>query len=306
MPKSTSETSSQVEENLVARSVLDFLYHDSRRIGSFLSQFEGDGHLQQLTRTKHGLRGKKETSSRDVKGNLGVASGGLKGETETALEMNEGYARVFDPYWANARAFLDHLSEREMIQRDITAAAVGQFVLAKGWLNILDLAMFKDVWKIPEVRKKIQSGAVSSKPIAQMNAAEKAVHKEQKENMEMLLAMMQIMPHSVHASMITNAEDPSLVWCALREEYLVTPASDLTLAHGATMPGEWSILGILSAAPEFVNPDLSGNADDQMAGLMQSIVGQVSKTIAPIVRVALGRPAAASAVTPLLIFREVA
>lgn len=305
MPKSTSATSDQVEEGSSAPSVLDFLYHDSRRIGSFLSQFEGDGHLQQLTRTKDGSRGKKETSAHDMKGNVGIASGKLHGSTETALEMAEGYARVFDPYWANARAFLDYLSERHMLQRDMGSAQIGQFVLAKGWLSVLDLMMLKDAWKLPTLQRNMLSSALSSKAMSLMTAAEKAAHKEQKENTEMMLEMMQTLPHSVHASMITSSDTPSLIWCSLRQEYLVTPATDLTLAHGATMPGEWSIVGILSASPEYATPDLGDNENNQVPGMMQSVVGQVSQMLAPVVRVALGRPAAASAITPLLIFREV-
>jgi hypothetical protein len=48
-----------VEEASSAPFVLDFLYHDSRRIGSFLSQFEVDGHLQSFTRHKDAARSKK-------------------------------------------------------------------------------------------------------------------------------------------------------------------------------------------------------------------------------------------------------
>ncbi len=71
------------------------------------------------------------------------------------------------------------------------------------------------------------------------------------------------------------------------------------------MSGNWSIIGILSAHPEYLAPDLTQKFDSEDFGLMQSIVGQLSKILAPIVRVSLGRPAAAYAVTPLLIFREV-
>ncbi|MFV1919151.1 hypothetical protein VPH46_06930 [Sphingomonas sp. MJ1 (PH-R8)] len=304
-PENTSATSDPADGDSSAPFVLDFLYHDSRRIGSFLSQFEGDGHLQQLTTTKNGSRGKKETGSRDVKGTLGVASGALTGSTETSLSMAEGYSRVLDPYWANARAFLDYLSEREMIQRDLSAADIGQFVLAKGWLNILDLAMMKDAWKLPAIQRKAKAGAVPTTPTSKMTAAQKAEIREQKENTEMFLEMIQLMPHSVHASMITSDDEPKLVWCSLREEYLTTPASDLMLAHGARMPGEWSIVGILTAPPEYIVPEFEAANDSSVPGLMHSMVGQMSQTLAPLVRVALGRPAAANAITPLLIFREV-
>lgn len=306
MPNNTSKTSALADESLSAPSVLDFLYHDGRRIGSFLAQFEGDGHLQQFTRTKDASRGKRESSSQEAKGNIGVAGGKLQAGKEIALEMVEGYARVFDPYWANARAFLDYLSQNEMIQRDLTSAELGQFVLVKGYLSVLDLVMFKEAWKMPAFQRKVKEGVSPSKKLGNMTAAEKSKQREEKDNTDLMLEMMQIMPHSIHASLVLSGDQPGLLWCTLKEEYIVTPASDIVLAHGAMMPGEWIMVGILSAKPEYLTPDLTDLGSDQVPGLMQSVVGQVSSMIAPIVRVALGRPAAAYAMTPLLIFREVA
>jgi hypothetical protein len=163
--------------------------------------------------------------------------------------------------------------------------------------------MFKDAWKLPTVQRKVREGAAPTKKVSQMTAAEKQAHQEQKDNTDMMLEMIQIMPHSVHATMITFDESPKMLWCTLRDEYFVIPASDIVLAHGAMMPGEWTIMGILNAQPEFVAPQPDTEVD-QTPGFMQSVVGQVSKLIAPVVRIALGRPAAAHAITPLLIFRE--
>lgn len=307
MPKSTSKTSELADENSIAPFVLDFLYHDSRRIGSFLSQFEGDGHLQQFTRAKDGKRGKKESSSNDVRGNLGVASGKIQGSTEIATEMNESYESVFDPLWSNARAFLDNLSEHNLLSRSLEQANIGQFVLAKGYLGIRDLAMFKEAWKLSSVQKKVRVGSISGQKNRNMTAAQKAAAREQDENTALFFDMIQIMPHAVHAQLITTQEtEARMVWCTLNQNYLVSPPSDITLAYGGMMAGEWSIVGVLSAHPEFLTPSLDQQFDTEMFGLTESVVGQVSNALAPIVRFALGRPSAAYAVTPLLIFREVA
>lgn len=293
-------------ESRAKNSVFDFLYHDNRRIASYLAQLDELGHLQQITRTDQS--GEAEGRNTTTAGNLGIP-GALGGKIESGTEAGSTHSetsqRTYDPFWANAIRFLDLLTERGMIQRDLTSADIGQFVLAKGSLTVLDLAMFKDAWKLPSVQRKVMEGAFQ-KPKSTMTTAQKAEVREQKENAELMLDMIQIMPHSVHASMITSGNDQAhLLWCTLKEEYLVTPAADMTLAHGATMPGEWAILGILSAKPEYQTHDPNGSADDGAPGVMQSVVGQVSKTIAPIVRLALGRPAAAHAVTPLLVFREV-
>ena len=286
-------------------SVLDFLYQDSRRIGSFLAQFEGDGHLQELTRTKDGSKGKRDSSSHEAKGNIGVAAGTVKGGIETTAEMQEGFAKVFDPYWSNARAFLDYLSDGDLLNDDIKSANIGQFVIATGFLSIHDLAMFKDAWKMKAIQSKLRGEGSIGKKVANMTAAEKAADREQRENMDLFLEMLQILPHTVHARMLASHDDvASLVWCTLNQDNLVVPASDIALTYGATMAGKWSIVGILSAHPEYMTPELESDGIDDF-GIYESVIGQVSKQLAPIIRVALGRPAAAHAITPLLIFRGV-
>jgi hypothetical protein len=298
----TSEMQEDASEN---PSVYDFLYNDSRRIGSYLSQF-GVGHLQQLTQTKEAERGSKKGS--ETEGKLGVPGlgGGTHKQTQqTSLAAAESSVRVYDPLWTNARAFLNHLSENSLIQRNIDEANIGQFVLATGYLGIQDLAMFKDAWKLQSIQRKVKAGVGDGKKIANMTAAQKAEAREEQENRDLFLDMLQIMPHSVHARMITQGDDAKLIWCTLNQDYLVVPASDIVLTYGEIMSGEWSIIGILSAHPEYLTPDLVQEFDDKDFGLMHSIIGQLTKIMAPIVRVTLGRPAAAHAITPLLIFREV-
>ncbi|WP_443024817.1 DUF6414 family protein [Sphingomonas sp. Leaf22] len=310
MPYENLTTSKAEEENTEEISVLDFLYHDSRRIGSFLSQFEGDGFLQQLTRNKSGTRGSKNNSKKQGGINIGFGSGKIDADKEASLSIAEGYTRVFDPYWANAREFLNFVIEKNILKNDISLSSIGQFVKVNGYLSVSDLGMIKNAWKVNSIQKKIMGGAAPEKSAAHMTAAEKAAfkreEKESQENSELLLDMLQMLPHSINASLITDEEDlPSLVWGALREEYLTMPASEIVLAHGSRLPGIWSIVGILTALPEWVVPDLNKTLNGEI-GVLNSMVGQVSEQLAPIVRFALGRPVGAFAITPLLIFREVA
>jgi hypothetical protein len=120
------------------------------------------------------------------------------------------------------------------------AIATSQDVLVKGYLSVLDLSMMKEAWKLPSIQKKALGGSKPDKLLSQMTAAERTVfkdaQKEARENSELMLEMMQILPHAIHASLITSDDDDDnarLVWGALREEYLVTPANDITLAHGS-------------------------------------------------------------------------
>ncbi|MFM9977860.1 MAG: hypothetical protein ACKVOP_07440 [Sphingomonadaceae bacterium] len=304
---SKSEVTVSPAEQGVAEqdSVFDFLYHDSRRIASFLSQFDNNGHLTGITQGESVAKGAKRSKKIGLSGNSPFGGGGLEFEIGPGETGAQSLERAYDPFWTNARLFLDVLTERSMIQRDIGAANIGQFVLASGFLSIQDLAMFKDAWRLPSIQRKVKAGATGGKKAGNMTTVQKAELREQQENTDMLLDMMQILPHSVHARMLTSGDgDTKLVWCTLDQNCLVAPASDITLTYGATMAGEWSILGILSAYPEYLTPDLNQENDFESFGLLESVVGQVSNVLAPIVRVTLGRPAAAFAVTPLLIFRE--
>ncbi len=61
--------------------------------------------------------------------------------------------RTYDPVWNNAIDLLTYLNERGMIQRDISQAHTGQFVMAKGTLGIIDLALLQTVWGVPAFRE---------------------------------------------------------------------------------------------------------------------------------------------------------
>lgn len=288
------------------RSVLDFLYHDSRRIGSFLAQFEGDGHLQQLTRTKDGSRAKKEQSQADIKGTVGFASGTHKGSTETGVTLEEGYARVFDPYWANALEFLDVLDGRGMIRRELSSATLGQVVLVSGNLTILDLAMLKNAWGLKSVQAFARAGQ-AAQPSGNRQQRHNKTAQTQITEADLMLELMTVLPHSINASLFNDNQET--VWASLRDEYMVTPASDLALAHGMYLPGDWSMLGILTACPDFGSiehqTNLAAIGNDLEAGLVKSVVGQIAQTLAPIIRTISGRPSNSYAITPLLIFREI-
>jgi len=304
MPNNTSKISELADEASSAPSVLDFLYHDSRRIASFLSQFEGDGHLQQLTRTKGGTRGKRESSSHEAKGNLGVASGKMQGGTETALEMAEGYARVFDPYWANARAFLDYLSDRDLLQHDITATRIGQFVLVKGSLIVADLVPFREIWKSNMVRQFMVASANQQESGAANRQQRKSNQRGQSSPPTEADLVLELLPYLPHSSQIHIVTDEYAAWGTADSDYLTGSFADLALKHGAKIAGEWSALGILDGLP-FEVGELMTPLEQLRVGMSSESVAKVPLTLAPNIRQMLGRPLLSYGITPLLIFREV-
>ena len=299
--------------------VLDFLYHDSRRIASFLSQFDELGHLQRVTQTDESAAKEKEGSitggSLGVPGTLGKHE---KGKTASSWE-SETAQRVYDPFWANARRFLDLLTEGDMIQRDIENARIGQFVLSTGSLIILDNSMLRAIWDQPAVSKfiKAQEKAAAEAQAADQDALEPINRKQRRAEQskarktrpetpevsetELALALMPHMPHSGQLHIVT---DDFAVWAAAADEALVAPMSELILKHGQKVAGQWSMLGILDALPweqaEMMNP-----LEMVRVGMTQESISNAALQMAPAIRRALGRPLLSYGMTPLLVFREV-
>jgi hypothetical protein len=110
-------------------SVFDFLYCDTPRIASFLAQFDNSGSLTGIVRSEHAHRGTQKAFKKEASGTLLAISGGVSHEKDTTAEYGQESQRMYDPAWANARAFLDLLSERSLINRDVPSAGIGQFVL---------------------------------------------------------------------------------------------------------------------------------------------------------------------------------
>ena len=262
-------------------SVYDFLYHDPRRIASFLAQFSQHGHLESLSRSESTAAGTTDKSV--VTGRAGlpaVGSVGGSGETTASESVTEALTKTYDPLWANALALLDHLSQHGLIRRDVTQASIGQFVLAQGELDIVNLGTLHAAWAENPIRKLITSGVRGKEPRAQMEAG---------------FSFIRMLPHSIQA--VLRGE--IAVWCCLQSGGMTTPVDDLLLKHGVAVHGRWSLLGILDAVPDsgVLADDPPVGPEDSMATLMRAL--------APLARQVLGRPPSHYGVTPLLILREI-
>lgn len=290
MLESDSTASVVAQDEPGSDSVFDFLYHDARRVGSFLAQFDDSGHLQQIKQTE--AVAKTSGNKTTVSGATGipvVAQGQIASDRTSGKEGREGTERVYDPLWTNTRTLLDFLDSRGMIHRDISKARIGQFVLISGSLTILDLTILKGLWEIPHVNIGFIKGPANSIFNAKGVAASDAGY-------ELLLNIFKALPHSVHAGL--TDEQKRLVWSTLKEENMVVSSSDLLLKNGVVVSGQWSMLGILDAFPD----DMS--TDSNAASLTDSPFSEILGSLAPFLR-QLGRPQQAYGMTPLLIFRQV-
>lgn len=290
-------------------SAYDFIYHDVRRIASFLAQFDPSGHLTQLSQGKSANRSSSETSDIGARGGVpGFARLDSTNSSTVGKFVEHDVSRVYDPTWANAREFLNLLHTKDLIERNLATAGIGQFVLLKGTLSVYDLDLVGKMWSLKSVQKMMGNGVPQ---IPNMSKAQKndplmkqvlqAAHKQKTDFEQGLALFSELAPHLPHTvqAMVKDGPDDE-IWCTLDRQGLNMTTADILLKHGMNVPGTWAVLGILDAIPDSSDESL-GTAEASSGDM----VADIFKIMAPLVRKMFGRPGSAFGVTPLLIFRDV-
>ncbi len=217
--------------------------------------------------------------------------------------------RFYDPFWTNARTLLDYLHEHNLINKNMENAALGQFVLVKGSLILLDLGLLRDAWEKQSIQKIIKASAgIDSEAPKNRNARRAQDAKGQSDaanHIDAIIALLSLLPHTLQIRLVSTIGS---FWSTLDENSVVGRASDLMLKHGSLIGGEWHILGVLDAYP--YNPEHRTDGGQTMpelvASLAETAIGQMIARLAPAVQPMMGRPPSAWGITPLLIFRDVA
>jgi hypothetical protein len=323
MSKSGKTASGAAQGEQSTGSVYDFLYNDSRRVGSYLAQLDENGMLTEIRQGEQVSKGSKRGFN--LTGSVLGTGGGLEvTPKEGGAESSE---RVYDPFWANALYLMDTLDERGMIHRDLGTAPIGGIVLISGEMSVIDLGLLKEMWALPGIRKLMLKGVglqdLSTKQGAPKStqggpnrhdrrAADKQTGQrmpasDDTDNAVLMLELMPVLPHSMNVLVFDGQRD---TWANLKEEHLIGNGSDLVLKHGVLVPGRWQILGVLDAQPdEGGQGDVAANSrvdfTDPGRQKFSSLAGQMAVIMSPIVRIMLGRAGSHYGVTPLLIFREV-
>jgi hypothetical protein len=287
-PSSSSKSGNEASGRALAVSadlVLDFLYYDAARVGSFLAQVDGGGHLKQVTQgesvTKTGKRGYGIKASIALPAVPGLTTEGAEGSigfdrnpSEAGSETGE---RTYDPFWTNARSFLDFLRDGNLINPNVSSAAMGQFVSHSGNLWLLDMKTVQAI-----VANPVMQAVISALPEVSGNPVEA----------QMLFAILPMLELGVQVTLIGSGET---VWATLRPEALSVPTGDIMLMHGTQVAGTWHLVGVFDARPDA----RASVAPSPFEGLAQMVVGLAG------MRPHIGRPAHAYGITPLLIYREV-
>lgn len=284
-------------------SVFDFLYHDSRRVGSFLAQFDAGGHLQQVRQSdSEGRSSNTKTTGAGEGGVPLVGKVGLSYERAVGEQGDLSQERVYDPFWTNACSFLDFLEDKRLIRRGLADAGIGQFVLLQGSVALLDLSVAKSFWNVPQFQEYLVKGMIAAGSVARSGVNPKQVEKENRELGKLMFTLLERMPHGLQ--MRISVASGELVWCGLQPESLAGSPIEIAFKHGIAVPGQWNVLGILDAIPDSGAEGADANGMGPRIG-PQEVVAKLMETYVPVMRLMMGRPVEAYGITPLLVFRQV-
>lgn len=308
MPKKSEEKSEQAYDGQEGSYVYDFLYYDAQRIGSFQSQLGGYGALRGIKH--HKGSGEESASGGSLKATGGIPAVGsaeTASENKSSIKFDEALDSDYDPFWLNGLNLYNDLDDRGLLRRDLDKARIGDIIVVKGSLSVLDFGMLKFAWKSGALKQMV-TPKLDPLPSNATGAARKARKEEEAEierNTVLSIDVINSMPHTVQATLTTAGNS---IWCTLGGDAMVGSSSDILLKHGFAIQGEWSMVGILDAIPDDEQsavPLGSAPINVKVVQAAGTLFGIMVASLAPIVRNLLGRPADYYAVTPLLIFREV-
>lgn len=290
MPKRREIESSEEPGRQAESYVYDFLYHDSRRVGSYLSQLGRYGLLKSTSHKQSSGEGEKSVSEVKLSGGIpGAASIGKDDQSETTSQHGAEREDVYDPLWINALNLYEKIEGAGLVIRDLSKARIGQFVLISGSLWVFDLDLMKQILSTKEIRKLL--GIDPKPPSGPRQARERAESDDTKAG-EMALALIPLLPHLIQARVYSEYGE---IWSSLEPTGLTIKSGDLFMKHGSRVVGDWKVFGVLDALPE--------HGDEETPDLPPYIKPIAS--LAGILRPHMGRPQHAYGVTPILVFREI-
>ena len=259
--------------------LFDFLYLDRSRLASYLAQLFTDG---AHTHTKKSSATGAQTNS--------STSGGIPGVIKAAVggfeTVNETIERQFDASWTAPLDLLRELSEQGYVSPFSADAILGEVVLFKGNIQVVDLRILQKLWQPMLALQAINQPAHTE--------AQRKTKKASEAMAGAIARVAEALPHIIQLRAF-NADDQ--LWATLQPEALTVNASDLAFKYGPAIPGEWCVLALLDARPSDSDDiKLPQGLGDVESGMLQMALQ---------LKTFLGRSYLDYGVTPLAIYRQV-
>jgi hypothetical protein len=288
-----------VPEQQSAVALYDYVYLDRTRIEAYAAQLDDNGVLTSIKRTT--ASADKTTTKANV--NLQVL---VAGQDDT-VGSTQAVDLAYEARWSVPLDVLAMLDEHGLVIQPVTLANIGQLVLLRGDLEVVDIRVMRELWQ-PIVNlwqhneesalRTAQDTLATLPPTQQkqgraMIADAKKQSKESVAGINLFLPILEKLPHAIHAALSTP--DGHHVWMSLDPQNLTTSVDDFALKHGALIPGLWTAIGILDATPEV----------DRPAPEPGGTLGGIMKFVASFMQNALGRPKESYGLTPIAVYRTI-
>lgn len=269
------------QDSQTTNYLFDFVYLNRDKLASYSAQLYDHGTLLSVK----SLDGYDEQVTSKMEGGLAKVFRAEEAESGTNKRSME---RQFDAAWSLPLNVINGLDERGLINRDINSASIGQMVLFRGRLQLVDLMLVKDLWA--PIIAMMNGAAGKGKTAHQKQAA--MAEKREMENLALILSKL---PHTLQMRMFNSEAN---VWATLDHESMIINPVDFAMKHGSCIDGEWIVLGVLDAHPD--NPELGYEFPEPMSelesGMLQMLLG---------LRTTFGRQPTDFGMTPIAVFRTI-
>jgi hypothetical protein len=290
----------------IVDALYDYVYLDRIRIAAYAAQLDDNGVLSQL---------KRQTSAGDetkIEGKVDLQVAGVK--QGDSAKSSSAIEHLYDASWSVPLDVLALLDKNGLVNDGLDGTKVGQLVIIRGDLELVDIRLLRDLWApifelwshneseaVKALQKQVNSivsapnTRVQKKQLTAAAAEARATVDSTSVQMGRVLKILEKLPHALHAS-LRDPVSGEKIWMSLDPTNLTTNVDDFALKHGASIPGDWSVVGILDAFPDpdRSTPEVSGAA-----------IHDIMRFVTDFMQNLLGRPAAAYGLTPIAIYRTV-
>lgn len=267
-------------------SLYDFLYVDSERASTLITQLYAPGVITSIKRISS--EGEKSTKSGGI--DVKVAKGTLSVEDA----INQTQEKLFDASWSLPINLLDKLSEGDLIQSGVEGQNLGKLALIKGKIRLFDISFFQK--SLPFI-SHIMLNEIKSKPSAKKIKPED-VELAPGMTFGMINNLLNVIPNTLQVDFMDDHGNN--IWMTIdRENFTINP-DDISLKYGGGIPGEWYALGLVDALPDYLYQDDSvyDFPEHPMKDGLKGMLGGIQEMA--------GRAPNAYGMTPLILFRKIA
>lgn len=267
-------------------SLYDFLYVDSDRASTLITQLYAPGVISSIKRISSDTEKQKKSGGVSLK----IAKGDLS--VEDAITQTQ--EKLFDASWALPINLLDKLSESNLISRGIDEHKLGKLVLVKGNISFFDISFYqKSIPFMSQVFLNIakQSGGKKNIKAEDLTLADGLTF-------GMVKDLLNIVPNALQVDFVDDHENN--IWMTIdRENFTINP-DDMVLKYGGVIPGDWYALGLVDALPNHHYKDGSEAKfpSNEMKDGLKAMLSGLQEMV--------GRSEEAYGVTPIVLFRKIA